>query len=99
MSREVKLLLPDDNEGIPQWGRPVTPEGMAWIRRHLTRPRMLCIEVTERTWKAVKARPDELRLIAKDEHSVEVIERPHRPRDDGNAERQDYNTLTVLRKD
>jgi hypothetical protein len=40
----------------------------------------LRIEVSPRTFEAVKANPGDLKLIAKDRYGNAVVERPHRPR-------------------
>ena len=44
------------------------------------RRKALRIEVSQRTFDAVKANPSELKLLAKDVHGNAVIERPARPR-------------------
>jgi hypothetical protein len=44
------------------------------------RRKALRIEVSRRTFEAVKANPSELKLLAKDANGNPVIERPHRPR-------------------
>jgi hypothetical protein len=48
----------------------------------LPRPRPMAIlaEVSGKMHKAVKARPQDLKLVAKDEHDNVIIERPFRPR-------------------
>jgi hypothetical protein len=50
--------------------RPVRPK----------RRKALRIEVSQRTFDAVKANPGDLKLLAKDRHGNTVIERPARPR-------------------
>jgi hypothetical protein len=49
-------------------------------RPKVRRRKALRIEVSPRTFEAVKANPGELKLIAKDRHGNAVVERPHRPR-------------------
>jgi hypothetical protein len=58
----------------------LTPEQIERVMKMLRRPKMLHVEVSRRTFDAVKANPGDLKLIAKDEHGNPVVERPHRPR-------------------
>jgi hypothetical protein len=78
-------------------GPKFTPEDIAWCVKEYWRPRMLCIEVSWRTLEAAKANPGSLRIIVEDAEGRKVIERPHRPRDEDNAGRTDYDTFVVLR--
>jgi hypothetical protein len=51
-----------------------------FVPRRKARRKALRIEVSPRTFEAVKANPGDLKLIAKDRHGNAVVERPHRPR-------------------
>ena len=53
-----------------------------YIPPHLRKKRRkaLRIEVSQRTFDAVRANPGDLKLLAKDRHGNAVVERPHRPR-------------------
>jgi hypothetical protein len=55
-----------------------TPEQIKRALARLKKPKMLHVEVTPQTFRAVQANPSELRIIAKDAHGNTVTERPHR---------------------
>ena len=81
----------------------LTPSQIEWLLAQpipMKKRKMLHVEVSERTFKAVKERPEELRLIAKDEHDNVVVERPHRPMTEAEAAKivRDYDIFAVLRR-
>jgi hypothetical protein len=55
---------------------PYGPNARLKVRRR----KALRIEVSQRTFDAVRANPGDLKLLAKDRHGNAVVERPHRPR-------------------
>jgi hypothetical protein len=73
LERPPRRLADDERPNL-------TPEQIERVMKMLRRPKMLHVEVSRRTFDAVKANPSELKLVAKDEHGNAVIERPARPR-------------------
>jgi hypothetical protein len=55
-----------------------TPEQIERALARLRKPKMLHVEVTPQTFRAVQANPSELKLIAKDANRNTITERPHR---------------------
>jgi hypothetical protein len=54
------------------------PEQIERVLARLNKPKMLHVEVTPKTFRAVQANPGELRLIAKDANGNTLTDRPHR---------------------
>jgi hypothetical protein len=57
----------------------LTPEDKARVRAYLDRqrkPKMLHIEVSEETFRKAKKRPEDIRVLTKDEHGNDHAERP-----------------------
>ena len=77
-----------------QWPPPL--EYIHWVHN---RPKMLHIEVSWNTLQAARDNPGSLRLIVENAKGVIVTERPHRPRDEDNYGRTDYEDFSVLRED
>jgi hypothetical protein len=61
------------------------------------RRKALRIEVSPRTFEAVKANPGELKLLAKDRHGNPVVERPHRLRTEAEMAAHNERALAARR--
>lgn len=57
----------------------ITPEQAEWLKRQpipQAKRKMLHVEVSRRTFEAVKARPEKLKVLAEDSDGVAVFEKP-----------------------
>ena len=74
--------------------------GREWLLAQpvpMKKRKALHVEVSQRTFDAVKANPEKLRLIAEDADGNAVIERPGRPMTEAEAARHNQRVLAERR--
>jgi hypothetical protein len=78
----------------------LTPAQIEWLLAQpvpMKKRKALHVEVSQRTFDAVKANPEKLRLIAEDADGNAVIERPGRPMTEAEAARHNQRVLAERR--